>query len=297
MSDSYRRDTFKVGLIATVVGAVLVFSYAAIVHFSRYQNEHIEERQNASEHYRSEANEPINLCLRSFGEERFGERLRCLSEAIDSAADSAAAKYDLKAQQDMAEWAFAVVLISIAALIATIIGVGFVWATLRETRRIGQSQVRAYLNISIQNTSSFDEGIAAEVHIRIGNTGQSPARNVTRALEIKVVNEPIQIDAGVLGLAPEDGKFSAVPASGSIYVSNVSAKITKEQIAAIRDRRAAICIFAIVKYETVFESFHTERSAFVARADDETLLKWTSNHDKPDLTVRYLFIDAYNYSD
>lgn len=93
---------------------------------------------------------------------------------------------DLKAQQEMADWAFAVVLISAVGFFLSLIGVVLIYATFRATRkgnkinqRIGEAQVRAYLSfeqakITIQRKGIFGE-IIPRIDLEIVNSGNSPA--------------------------------------------------------------------------------------------------------------------------
>jgi hypothetical protein len=138
-----RRRTFATALGGAIAATSIIFTVWAYRHVSEYQDEQAQERQSASDDYRREAEQRISFCLDTIPEERLTERLRCLSDAIDAAEDSATAKYDLKAQQDMSAWALAVLYVSIAALIATVIGVIFVWRTLREARTTTRAAIRS----------------------------------------------------------------------------------------------------------------------------------------------------------
>lgn len=180
MSDSDKRRTFAVALGGIVAVAAIIFTVLGYRHFSEYRREQAQERQGASNDYRRDAEKHIEFCIEAIAEERLSDRLECLSQAIDAAEESATAKHDLKAQQDMSAWALGVLYVSMAALIATAIGVVFVWLTLRETRRIGQAQVRAYLQFEPVNVNYLPAmaGDGITISGPLTNRGQSPAIDV-----------------------------------------------------------------------------------------------------------------------
>jgi hypothetical protein len=88
----------------------------------------------------------------------------------------------LTAQQDTARWTM---LMLAVGMLTTMIGVVGLWfiretlhatrATVDETRRIGEAQVRAYLSIK-SATISVDKSGLPWVQMVVVNTGQSPAR-------------------------------------------------------------------------------------------------------------------------
>jgi hypothetical protein len=90
------------------------------------------------------------------------------------------ANRDLAAQESVANWAPAVFWVAVVELIVTAVGVGLIYKTITETRRIGQAQVRAYVSIkSVQvNFVDIAENMThAAVSVVAENSGQSPARN------------------------------------------------------------------------------------------------------------------------
>src|SRR5690606_13232962 len=110
---------------------------------------------------------------------------------------------------------------------------------------IGEAQVRAYLTIAIQNCSSFDEGLSIRVNVVIDNKGQSPARSVKRAVAVVVVDEPIAVPQSAWALVPSDDTSTTVAMGQPIYVTRYSEPITHEHLIALRERKAALCIFVV----------------------------------------------------
>jgi hypothetical protein len=84
---------------------------------------------------------------------------------------------DLKAQEDMAKWAFAMIIVGGFELAITAVGVVLVLLTLWETRRIGEAQVRAYVSIKSAEIEYWGTWENPRIKITAFNSGQSPARN------------------------------------------------------------------------------------------------------------------------
>jgi hypothetical protein len=108
------------------------------------------------------------------------ERIASAIEAYEADANSPGernhAKQALDAEMDTARWAFWMFVVAAVEIVVTAIGVVLVLLTLRQTRRIGQAQVRSYINIkSAAIYFSGKEGLPF-VDIVAVNSGQSPAR-------------------------------------------------------------------------------------------------------------------------
>jgi hypothetical protein len=112
---------------------------------------------------------------------------------------------DLKAQREMADWAFGMLIASSIGVIITSLGVWFVRETLIATRRmigeaasatqaahdavsttreIGEAQVRAYL--SVRRARFFVEPMFLHIELDITNSGQSPARSVQVSASVTI---------------------------------------------------------------------------------------------------------------
>jgi hypothetical protein len=127
------------------------------------------------------------------------EALGCAKQAVETARDPERAEDDLKAQQEMAAWAYWSLWISGLTGFITIgvgvIGIVFVRRTLvaalhanEIARDTGQAQVRAYLSCL---DATFEINLSSfQLRPRIANKGQSPANNIS-------------IDASVQTQSPE----------------------------------------------------------------------------------------------
>jgi hypothetical protein len=116
------------------------------------------------------------------------------------------AEQDLNAQREMAQWAegmlWAAWAIGLLTFGATVVGVRYVYLTLvatqdmaRETTRIGEAQVRAYLNIKDVLLGFNDDSKSPVIKMTIVNTGQSPAREIEMVFRFSFFPNFVNIDA------------------------------------------------------------------------------------------------------
>lgn len=127
MSESDRDRDLKIGGVGGGLLAVwLVFSIASCVN---YKSEHRrEDRYAAAQYAKQSAKEGETLCV-----EIPGKKARaCTTQPSGPAPDAAYTQYDLNAQQDMAEWAYAMFLATVAGLIVTAVGLIYVVLAFRK---------------------------------------------------------------------------------------------------------------------------------------------------------------------
>lgn len=110
-----------------------------------------------------------------------------------------AEQYDLRAQQEMAEWAFAMMLIAAASVWIGVAGVAVVGWTLHETRQmtlatreIGESQSKAYVNVSKAETNLVK--VTTKINITqilayLTNTGSTPAIDIVIGGEVIIYDK------------------------------------------------------------------------------------------------------------
>ncbi|MZQ90598.1 hypothetical protein GVY41_17230 [Frigidibacter albus] len=139
----------------------------------------------SAEAYKQQADAQINAaCLALSGVPQY----ECIAQAISAEREQQRAEQDLDAQQQMAEWARWMLIATVIMAAVTGFGVVFVWQTLKatqdmakETSRIGEAQVRAYLG---RESCAAWEGTGVEFCGTITNCGNSPAINVYMMLEL-----------------------------------------------------------------------------------------------------------------
>lgn len=126
--------------------------------------------------------------------------LECIEGVAEAKRAAQRAEYDLAAQQEMAYWTPWMMLGSVLAATAAIIGVAYIAATLKETRRgaqaaidavavtreIGEAQVRGYLLVKSVTANINDRG-QLEIAVEVENTGLSPLLGVQVYCLIRLV--------------------------------------------------------------------------------------------------------------
>jgi hypothetical protein len=153
------------------------------------------------------------------------ELVRCVASQIEAQREARHDAQDLVAQQQSAQWATVAALTAIGGLVATIIGVIFVWQSLGKTaealrlarkankiaRKLGQAQTRAYL--SITKLALRVEGGAPFIDVTVANAGQSPARKVEVVIKYDFT--------GVSG--PPSNEFPSAHGHGVLWIDDIPA--------------------------------------------------------------------------
>lgn len=215
---------------AIVGGVVAVFLVAASVTSAvvlKYRQHHESERVNASYPQQGAAAQNAKVFCARFPEK---DQVECAKDYVEAEKADTRAKYDLQAQQEMAEWALGMFLISGFGLLFSAFGLAALVWTFREQRKLTHNQSRAYLEIidAFLRADGIDitTGQAhyrVDLHIR--NNGETPALGVR--LELKMTYTPewdvdtvdkvetSEYELGGLGRAeiPAKGVYSVV-ASG-----------------------------------------------------------------------------------
>jgi hypothetical protein len=185
MSRSYWLSFFTVGLIVAALSAIWAFQ-----SFREYQNEHTQQRQSVAS-YQTETSEDYSSGCFKKGV-AFSDSIKCLINSIDANREAQRSKYDLQAQQEMAEWAYAIALLTIVSTVIGAIGLVALFASLFQTRtsikdnrEMGEAQTRAYLTASGGTYRIERHGIYFQPRFR--NTGSSPAKRITTKSKLIVI--------------------------------------------------------------------------------------------------------------
>lgn len=135
------RSTFTaLGLAAFVllasIGSFLLYSRA-----SALQTEYEISAQNGAKDYAKRSSEVIEgRCLPLAGE----KEVDCINEERDIAREGYRKEYDLEAQRITAVWTAHMGIAAIIGMAASLIGVGLVWVTFRETRKAASVSEKTY---------------------------------------------------------------------------------------------------------------------------------------------------------
>ena len=167
-----------------IAAVALGLAVLSVVGWSIFQTgfsigENAGEYQAKSSTYARHAKQEIgNTCAGLNGV----AQTECIRNIIEATNQHKRSEGDLIAQRNMSRWALWMLIATALMAIVTAVGVYFVWQTLRDTRRIGEAQVRAYLTIE-NGTVTPQTGELDRVFWYIGfdirNCGQSPAKRIT----------------------------------------------------------------------------------------------------------------------
>jgi hypothetical protein len=179
-------------------------------------------------------------------------------------------KEDLRAQQDMADAAWRMVLLGLCSLALTVVGVFLVWRTLvhtraaaiaaREavvvTREIGEAQIRTYIYAEPDVPILLPKRRVV-VDFTIRNGGQTPAYRVRHLSWVGFLDHPLADNQGDL-VAPEQGQRipeSVLPPGTKLVGQTGSDEaLTGDEYNAIKQGEGgrALYLAVIVSYEDVF---------------------------------------------
>jgi hypothetical protein len=159
-----------IGVIVALMGTYVAWGWG----FTSWQRSDAERRAYDRAGYAEEYIE--RACV---GMDR-AALIECIQDAIESAREDQRSEYDLAAQEQMAKWAWWLLLTSIGTVLTAGVGIYYVRESLIDSRRIGQAQVRAYITIEKMKVVPRIVGqkIDWRIVIHIYNCGQSPAREI-----------------------------------------------------------------------------------------------------------------------
>lgn len=181
---------FRCWVLTFAIIGLIVSAFVANYHwdlFSSYQEDHARDRQYVTQNNAEAAEKSPQDCRPAMVEGSAFDWLACLAEKITADSSVKQAEYDLKAQQDMAAWAFGMLIVTIWLAAITFLGVVFVGWTLAATRKMAfdtrdmmGKQMRAYLAMDESYYPKQDgyfvfQGSKAEARIPLKNFGATPA--------------------------------------------------------------------------------------------------------------------------
>lgn len=174
---------------SAVVGASLMAAVHSFLEFSAYEElQAFKRAQTEAPNEIVVFEEAEQLCA-SLPE---SQRFHCFKEQALNHRSELRAQADLIAQQDMALWAFGVLLISLFGFFVSAGGFGALVWTFMETRKMTRAQDRAYLLIGparIFHDPTYGLTYALEVQ----NSGNTPATFVSAKL-VMTITYPDQTD-------------------------------------------------------------------------------------------------------
>jgi hypothetical protein len=207
-------------LILLTVGAVAFLALAGGIIYKLSQNGARQYQPQSQAHYTG------NTCVQAPPY----IVAPCLDEGSVAKAEQQRSDDDLRAQQEMADWAFVVAVTGIGGFFASLVGVGLLFFTFRQTgeqlelvRRAYVADHRTWLKVELVaiNTITFkpDKSIRVHFTVQITNTGDLPAYS------INVFGESFRTRGIVVGnakrdviVAQEKARHSAFPDGGFLLL-------------------------------------------------------------------------------
>lgn len=159
----------------------------------------------------------------------------CLQREIELYVKKDTENKDLQAQQEMANWALATVVVGIFGLITSIFGLIGLFLSLYQTRRsikisetVGRTQTRAYLSVELDSEFAAN---SKSYPFRIKNSGVSPAKKVRYVAAQFVLEHPLVEHQGdLIGFNPEERTpvFTIAPGASANGDAEFDSKIRSD---------------------------------------------------------------------
>jgi hypothetical protein len=289
MSGSDWRTIIAVGLILSGL-----FTGWGWLQFSKYQTQHSNERQYIANYEAPTGGNYADSC-REKGSGISGAA-KCLIESIDSNREAQRSKYDLQAQQEMAEWAFALVLLTVAQAVASFFGIILLVQNLALARvanantlvAITQEQInaerqlRAYITIS--HVDFVQIGREIQIRVKILNAGQTPAHScvvwmdsslwsiplINDAFPNHVIHEGVRPSRSIIGPGTDSNIERFIQLTEDEYIEQEQPAQTRMQI---------IISHGEVRYQDVFRKPHFTRFKGAIQLTRHNRWIWAPTHD------------------
>lgn len=207
MPNGNRRFIAALGLGAFLATAVIV---ASVLNYQAQQAVERDSAAKARSDYAS--HEPDCVRLVPPGP----MVVDCMIKQVQTAHQEKHTEYDLRAQQDMAAWALALMWMGVIGTFMSAAGILLVYRNLVETREIGQNQTRAFVHATearlyvflptdrpgIFMNPRFDHSVV----VTLANTGTTPAVDLDAAAKLWVQDtgrpdQPIDLEFDQSGVA------------------------------------------------------------------------------------------------
>lgn len=294
MSDRVGRSKLAIGGLAAVSIALLI---AATIVLFCYDQQHGDEREQASQYQASSIDREVQAtCVRDARSRAY----TCTANVPVADGHDPYAEHDLRAQQDMARWALAVVLVSIGTLALTGVGVLLLWWTLEATRHAVEAtaaatkaaqdanagfaeasrrELRAYIAVKSAGVEpAYDQNkkiVGWEFGLEWINTGVTPSRKNRSHTNIALFKHPET-------RTPEDLTFPDTPSDDlseeraesslgrdQLQIVRFSAQ---EQVDALMKGEGRVFVWAWIEYNDIFEDTPRRRTEFYSEIRAEQVV-------------------------
>lgn len=161
--------------------AILWAAYALLL--TPYQNSQERERTHSARSYDKETVEYAEWRCRAEPE---AFRDICVDKETEAQRSERRAAYDLKAQQEMAAWAFGVLIVSVFGLFISAGGLGALIWTFHEQRKMFRADAQAYIEV-VWLDIDHDPTYGLTLVIYVANRGKTPAKKLMFSGDLNVV--------------------------------------------------------------------------------------------------------------
>lgn len=189
IADGLKRYSIEL----TVFGAALFLVLWSLLLWNlavNYEYRAQSTQHQAAVHGPISDDEPKNSCATISG---FYDAIDCLVQKIAASRETQRREQDLTAQQDMAEWAFWIVLLTGAQAVLSLLGVillvrnlGLAREANQVAREVGRDQTRAYV---YAEKAEYSPNSGPPFVVWVKNGGQTPAKDVETTLFIGATNK------------------------------------------------------------------------------------------------------------
>jgi len=229
-----------------------------------YEAEHAQERVSAAQYEHSNVEQAVKVCLSGQDQPSFAEGVACLAQAMEVNQEAKRSAYDLKAQQEMAEWAFAMLLATLATIAVTIIGVIYVARTLALSRHSLIISNRAY--VFLRNVHWIVRPNGWDVAPIYENGGNTPTVNGRNHTNLRYFPKGIPNDFGFSDSGDEsDFKFVRFYLGPKATTSGHGVTVEHEVMDAIHAGTGELYVWGWVDYDDVFHRTPRHRTEFCFR--------------------------------
>ncbi|MET2831619.1 hypothetical protein [Mesorhizobium shangrilense] len=269
------RHFASLGVALTVAYLIISGGLGVWQQYNLGGKAYIEYQQQAEQHEREAANEIMQKCQTVAPvNPAFSD---CLFEAIKSYQLQDRARQDLKAQQDMAYWSMLTVILSAVGLGVSILGLYALYRSLvhtrtaiKDTREIGEAEVRAYIGVDISSPTNLiireiTAGKPIEVEFGYKNNGASPANRVAYVAICEIREHPIKFSGPAI-IVPAVGQLiapntmqSGVTAFGK---AGTAEAVTPELLKEVMEGEKRIYLIFRAEYDDVFGRRHFSNGCF-----------------------------------
>jgi hypothetical protein len=254
-----------------VFGVVLLTASAVATAFSSFDAYRRENRRAYDDDAARNAAEARQVAIVRCGEFSGAALTLCLDSAVSANAETSEPDYDLQAQQEMAEWAFAMWWTSLFGAAITAVGVVYVARTLRAAldanrgfKESAERQLRPYV---VFETVELTQPLTTRVHIqpRWKNSGQTPTRNARVNWGVRIGKDrlPADFDYPEGNVAEE-----TAPMPGRITLGagetrfGVGPFVDVHDMAAVDEGKTRIFVWGWLEYNDGFPDTPRRRSEF-----------------------------------